>query len=176
MPEYMTPDDELTSLLQIYKTGVVDAPKTLKPKQTPEVNLDDDGSELNKFTIQLYIRSITEEQAVIEEMREIVRRSPDPELANSLASLEKSVGDKMKMLAELSMHKGRIISQEKLKANDNAIKKEIALLKVAPPKVDLGSNNTFNITATREEIFKMAMRKVEGKEILEELPPPDVEV
>lgn len=162
----MTPDEELTNLLQIYKTGMVDGAKTPKKIQTPDVNLEDDGSALNKFTIELYIKSIVEEQAVIQEMRDVLVRSFDPEIANSLASLEKSVGDKMKMLAEMSMHKGRIVSQEKIKENDNNIKKELAILKNTP-QIDLGSNNTINIVASREEIFKKAIREAKIKVIEE---------
>jgi hypothetical protein len=163
--DYNSPDTDLLELLKIYPNIQAEAKSPKKETKTPEVNLDDDGTELNNFTIKMYISSIAEEQEVIKELRLIVSSAPDPDLANSLASLEKSLGDKMKMLAELSMHKGRIISQEKLKANDNAIKKEIALLKIAPPKLDMGNHNTINIVATREEILKMALEQSEKKAI-----------
>jgi hypothetical protein len=166
---FNTPDDDFFEMLK--KQPKLTTPPKVIGSSVPaeDVNLDDDGTALNKFTIKLYIDSIKEEQDVIKEMREVLRTSPDPEIASSLASLEKSVGDKMKMLAELSMHKGRIVSQEKLKENDNAIKKELALLKVAPPSLDMGSNNTFNIVGTRDEVLKMALehanapKQVEGK-------------
>lgn len=157
---FNTPDDDFFEMLKKQPKLTTPTKVIGSPVPAENVDLDDDGTALNKFTIKLYIDSIKEEQEVIKEMREVLRTSPDPEIASSLASLEKSVGDKMKMLAELSMHKGRIVSQEKLKENDNAIKKELALLKVAPPKLDMGNHNTINIVATREEIIKMARDQV----------------
>jgi hypothetical protein len=163
---FNTPDDDFFDMLKKHTPAV--KPKVIgSPTPPQDVNLDDDGTALNNFTIKLYISSIQEEQDVIKEMREVLRTSPDPEIASSLASLEKSVGDKMKMLAELSMHKGRIVSQEKLKENDNAIKKELALLKVAPPKLDMGSNNTINIVGTREEILKMALEQASAPKLVD---------
>ena len=167
--DFNTPDSDLLDLLKIYKNPGAPARQDKEPSVVPEVNLTDDGTDLNNFTIKLYISSIVEEQNVIKGLREIVTSSPDPDLANSLASLEKSVGDKMKMLAELSMHKGRIVSQEKLKANDNAIKKELALLKINPASVDFGNHNTINLIGTPDEMLELAMKQAEGR-IVENAP------
>lgn len=164
--DFDQPDDELTQIFAKHKRSSDTPP----PPKMPDINLDDDGSELNKFTVELYIKSINAEMEVIESMRDAVKASPDPDLASSLASLEKSVGDKMKMLAELSMHKGRMVSTEKMKKNDNDIKRELALLKNSPaPQLDMGQNNTINIIGTRDEILAMALKQLEDRN-----PPIDV--
>lgn len=158
--DFDIPDDDFMEMLKKRPVSVLSSKDDEEiVKIDDNVNLDDDGTDLNKFTVKLYINSIKEELAIISQMRQVLKSAPDPDIANSLASLEKSVGDKMKMLAELSMHKGRIVSQEKLKANDNEIKRELAQMKIAPPKLDMGSNNTINIVGTREEIIKMALEQ-----------------
>lgn len=155
--QFNTPDDDLLKIL------------AFKPKIKPELkesaetsinipDLTDDGTDLNNYTIKLLIESIRDQQNIIKFMRDELKSIPDPIMAASLAGLEKSCGDNTKLLAELSMHKGRIVSQEKIKKNDLELKKEIAFSKEG--KLDLGSNNNITfVTATRDEIFKSILKQ-----------------
>lgn len=149
-----TPDDQLLDLL---KTKSNNENKTVAGI---DLSFLDQLDSFKRKVVEKLLSSIESDEEVIAEMADAVKSSYDPEQAAALAALNKSLGDKIKLLTEIMMQVERIQSTEKMKEKEFENKKELVFLKNANATPNapntLIQNNT--IIADRETALKLAER------------------
>lgn len=155
-PQYMEPEPI---------DDILDEPDKTPQKWTDASELDDQFKELlKKINTSLFNNT-----SILDEAALLVKTVGDDKTLEAYASVAKSNSELLKTFASTLLDRQKMLSTEKMKKDDMALKEKLANLKSSAKEVTALPAGTYiqnNITlkATRDEMFKMIYGKPEDRE------------